>query len=858
MLWLGEMECHDPFLVGGKAASLSRLAEHHPVPPGFVVTTRAFEPLSTGELPVWGWDAGGRHSPLAEEIALAHQHLATESGIVAPQLAVRSSAVDEDGGDASFAGQHETFLNISGLDALFDAVGRCWSSFVAPHAIEYRRRQGLPTEGVRVAILIQRLVVADTSAVVFTADPVTGSRDHVVVNAAWGLGESIVGGAVTPDVYVVAKDGVKVERRHVSAKRRMTVAVPGGTTEVVVPGSLAEQPALGDEQILDVARLGLSLESISGRPVDIECCHRSGRLYLLQCRPITTLGAERPDMKPSLGADALAGGLADTSAPALEPVPVPPGFPVAWGAPEDAELLWTRDPVHWPDPLPVLVFEVAGGAVARGLTAAARAYELPVAEVRTKRVNTYRYQANVPLRSPLHDAEVRAERSRRKLRAAMSGLRTRWSEEWLPEVKEHIAFWDGVDPSSLSTAALLEHLDETLVRLDRLWEIHFLLSSPMHASIGQFAKLHRELFGGGSLAAFRLLKGLENETVRAGRALWQLGRAAMGSPEVRAALEKEDCDPLEELAASAQGRDFLAQLESYLQEFGQRGDGLRPDRPSWLEDPAPVLADLRGFVAQSDRDLEAEMAATGAERERLVGEARRVLEGYPGPVVQEFEFLLAAAQSSVALSEDHNFWIDSAAMQRVRQVFVELGRRLAAAAAIPGPDDVFHLTLDELRRTAAASPPPPRHELVADRRREIERYRGVSPPAMLGSRTAGEPSRSTLLQRRRDAQALRGSAGSPGTGRGPARVLRSHSEGLRPGEVLVAPTLSSSWTPLFAIAAAVVTDTGGILSHAAVVAREYGVPAVLGTEVATSVLRDGRMVEVDGDHGIVRLLDGPG
>src|ERR671935_288401 len=217
-------------------------------------------------------------------------------GVEAPAVAVRSSAVDEDGRDASFAGQHETFLNVAGVDALVDAIRRCWASFYTPHAIDYRRRQGLPIEGVRVAVLVQQLVLADAAAVVFSADPVTGSRGEVVVNASWGLGESIVGGMVTPDTYRVRKQDLTVSSRRTAEKRRMTVAVPGGTTEVDVPTFLRRRPALTDEQALEMARLALALEAMAGRPVDMECAYRSGRLYLLQCRPITTLGGELPDM----------------------------------------------------------------------------------------------------------------------------------------------------------------------------------------------------------------------------------------------------------------------------------------------------------------------------------------------------------------------------------------------------------------------------------------------------------------------------------------------------------------------------------------------------------------------------------
>jgi phosphoenolpyruvate synthase/pyruvate phosphate dikinase len=203
--------------------------------------------------------------------------------------AVRSSAVDEDGATASFAGQHETYLNIVGAEAIIQAVIRCWESARSEHALEYRRRQGLSIEHVQIAVLVQQLVASDVSAVVFSANPITGHRDEVVINASWGLGESIVGGTVTPDTFVVRKSDLAVIQRVIADKQRMTVSAPRGTREVEVPRFLRKEVSLNDEQIIEMAKLALTLETTMGYPVDVECAYTVGKLYLLQCRPITTL-----------------------------------------------------------------------------------------------------------------------------------------------------------------------------------------------------------------------------------------------------------------------------------------------------------------------------------------------------------------------------------------------------------------------------------------------------------------------------------------------------------------------------------------------------------------------------------------
>jgi pyruvate,water dikinase len=204
-------------------------------------------------------------------------------------VAVRSSAVEEDGATVSFAGMHETYLNVVGTEAVLQAIVRCWESANSPRALEYRRQQGLSLENVPLAVLIQQLIVSDVSIVVFSANPVTLDRAEVMINASWGLGESLVSGTVTPDTFVVRKSDLEVTSQNIADKGRMTVAVSGGTREVDVPHFLRSEACLRDEQVIEVAQLALSLEATMGYPVDIECAYAGGKLYLLQCRPITTL-----------------------------------------------------------------------------------------------------------------------------------------------------------------------------------------------------------------------------------------------------------------------------------------------------------------------------------------------------------------------------------------------------------------------------------------------------------------------------------------------------------------------------------------------------------------------------------------
>src|SRR3990172_2222159 len=276
LLWLGDPKSFDVTLVGGKAANLSRLARmYRRVPDGF-------------SLPVTVMDEA-HPLDLRDEITAAISDLMACHSLPEFVVAVRSSAVDEDGAGASFAGQHETYLTIVGVDSIIQAVTRCWESARSERALEYRRKQGISVERLQIAVLVQQLVAADVAAVVFSANPITGNRNEVMINASWGLGESIVGGTVTPDTFIVRKSDLAVVQRVIADKQRMTVSAPGGTHEVDVPRFLRNTTSLNDEQVIEMAKLALTLEVTMEHPVDVECAYAGGELYLLQCRPITTL-----------------------------------------------------------------------------------------------------------------------------------------------------------------------------------------------------------------------------------------------------------------------------------------------------------------------------------------------------------------------------------------------------------------------------------------------------------------------------------------------------------------------------------------------------------------------------------------
>lgn len=288
ILWLGDKDCHEVQRVGGKAANLSRLAADYRVPTGFCLPPELCVQWLNGLLQ----ESAHLLTPprgLKEFVYREYQEMTIRCGTVDPAVAVRSSALDEDGLSSSFAGQYDTYLNIIGPEAISAAIVKCWDSVGGERMESYRKEHNLPTASLGIAVLVQQLISAEVSGVAFSANPVSGSRDEVMINATWGLGESLVSGRVTPDTWIVNKSDSRVKDRYVGEKGLMTVLADGGTTEVDVPRSQRQAVTLDGKKTREITQLAMDLEREMGWPVDLEFAYQSDDLYLLQCRPITTL-----------------------------------------------------------------------------------------------------------------------------------------------------------------------------------------------------------------------------------------------------------------------------------------------------------------------------------------------------------------------------------------------------------------------------------------------------------------------------------------------------------------------------------------------------------------------------------------
>ena len=579
----------------------------------------------------------------------------------------------------------------------------------------------------------------------------------------------------------------------------------------------------------------------------------------------------------------------DTKTPTPgQPIPDQPDFEVAWDDPRDAKLTWMIFPQFKSAPIPPLIHAIIAEFLIGGNSGFVGA-GLPF-EARILRINTYGYMGMVPKDAPpeavmkamgllnraapgvfkMMMSKMGAGMSKQQ-EAALNPLIERfepyWYEEILPEIKQHIAYFESCDLRGMSLNQLRAHMAEMIKRVGRMGALHGVIL-PMLFAMSQFEELYRELFEGATtLDALQLTQGFENKTVEGDRALWRLSRTARSTPEVREILTKSAAgEVIPALIKSAASQPFLDNLRAWLAQYGQRLNSVFAlDSPSWIEDPAPAIQNLQAYVAMPDHLPEMEPAALAAEREKAVAEARARLAGYPQPVEARFETLLKAAQVGAVVHEDHNFWIDQRLFYHVREIIMEFGRRLAQAGELDAANDVFYLTPDELQK----EPDIPLNRLVQNRKMEMENFSHVTPPAMLGTAPPFEMTDAGSMVRalfkgemnlantsNSELNLVKGLPGSAGVARGTARVIHSLAEAskLQPGDVLVAEATEPPWTPLFATASAIVTDNGGVLSHSAVVAREYRIPAVVGAGNATTTFKDGQLLEVDGNTGTVRVV----
>jgi len=848
--------------VGGKGASLARMvAAGLPVPRGFHITTHAYRrhvdenhlgeriqsaaaqaqandpaTLDRASAQIQALIAQGTiPNDFAEMIRQWYGELGTDVSV-----AVRSSATAEDLPGMSFAGQLETYLNVHGGDDVIDAVRRCWASLWTGRAIGYRERQGIRSEDVSIAVVVQQLVLAEAAGVVFTVNPVTGARDELVINAAWGLGEAIVSGRVTPDTIIVQKQTGAIASQEIASKEVMTVRLREGTREEAVPVNKRKRATLEPAQAAELARLGVKIEQLYGQAMDIEWAMCDGQIFIVQARPVTALPEPRAALEwkvPRKG-----GRYFRTSVAELLPEPLSPLFATL------ALPLWNEATQQ-------IMAQSMG--LQRDSVALLTIHEYAYYEMALTAWQSARL---------LFTVTVRGRRMVGMLRTA----RTRWADEAHPRYANVASEWTGRDLAATPAQELLAGAHQIVEAAASYYVSIQLVLAAANLSEAIFTSVYNRLIKRKSdPPALTFLLGFDSAPIRAEKSLYDLAmwahlQSALAEYLARtsgkdiAAAYKSQSTPI---ADGESWREFTTRLAEHLNHFGHAVYDLDFAKSVPAEDPASLLETLKYFIAGQGRNPYERQAAAAAAREQA---AESLLARLSGLRLRLFRRVLRWAQSCAPLREDSLADV-GLGWPALRRILREAGRRMVAAGAIGERDEVFWLKWEEVEEAAraldAGQPAEDYRRAIEERRGTWKRAHGVTPPVVLpikgGSRIFGldlsrwMPTRSGQTA----TNIIRGIGASPGRVTGAACVIHGPEEfdQMKPGGILVAKITTPAWTPLFALASGIVTDVGGPLSHSSIVAREYGVPAVLGTGVATQRIRTGQHITVDGNGGVVTM-----
>ncbi|EFL29611.1 phosphoenolpyruvate synthase [Streptomyces viridochromogenes DSM 40736] len=859
VLDLQEIDETQVAVVGGKGAHLGGLSgiEGVHVPGGFCVTTDAFRRIMA-EVPSID-DLLERLSRLnpddrqeirtlsaqirraIEEIAIPGEPAAAITRALArfgeqAAYAVRSSATAEDLPTASFAGQQDTYLNIVGPTAILQHVSRCWASLFTERAVTYRQRNGIDHRAVHMAVVVQRMVLPHAAGILFTADPVTGNRKVATVDAGFGLGEALVSGLVNPDVFKVRGD--EVVAKAIAAKRRAVHALPaGGTQEVAIDSRRQEQPALTDTQVVQLVQLGRRIEAHFGRPQDIEWCLAEDGFRIVQSRPITTLfpipetGDQENHVYVSVGHQQMMTdpmkplGLSVWQLTAMAPMHEAGGrlfVDVTRRLASPASRAGLLDIVGRGDPLVRDALETV-----LDLEDFVRA--LPDADPGGPPVGG----ASTSIETDPAIVTELIERSEASVAALERDIRTKSG----PELFDF----------------LLEAFDEHKRVLSDPLSMQVIMAG-MQATWWLNDKLH-EWLGEKNAADTLTLSAPDNITSEMGLALLDVADVIRPHPDVVAFLRGvEDEDFLDELAKLAGGTEARDAIEAYLDRYGMRCVGeIDITRPRWRERPAtvvPVILDnVRNFEpGAAGRRFEQGRQKAQQKEQDVLSRLRALPDG--DQKADETKRMIDRVRTFIGYREYPKYGIISRYFV-YKQALLREAERLVQADVVPEKEDIFYLTFQELRDVVRSHQVD--DQLIQQRKEAFRSYQALTPPRVLTSE--GEAVNGAYRRDDVPAGALAGLPVSAGSVEGRARVILDMAEAdLEAGDILVTAYTDPSWSPLFVGITGLVTEVGGLMTHGAVIAREYGLPAVVGVEQATRLIRDGQRIRVHGTDGYVEIL----
>jgi rifampicin phosphotransferase len=859
VLGLEEIDKTQVALVGGKGARLGELSriEGVRVPAGFCVTTDAFRrimstaPLIDDQLDrLSRLDPGDRQAlrTLSAEIRRTLEGIAVSGDLAAAitrsvtrlggqaAYAVRSSATAEDLPAASFAGQQDTYLNVVGIAAILQHLSRCWASLFTDRAVTYRLRNGFDHRKVHMAVVVQQMVFPQAAGILFTADPVTSNRKVVSIEASFGLGEALVAGLVNADVYKV-RDGEVVAKAVATKQLAIRASPAGGTEELAIGPDSQGQPALTDAQIVRLAQLGRRIEAHFGHPQDIEWCLVDDGFQIVQSRPITTL------------------------------FPIP-----AARDKENHVYVSVGHQQMMTDPMKPLGVSMWQLTAARPMFAAGGRLFVDVTR------------------------ELSSPASRADLLKALGGsdpligdaLRTILERrDFIPTLPDDGpgVMPAGGAPAPIETdpaivAGLIERSQASIATLKRdirtksgsplldfiladVQELKRILSDPQSLPVimaGMQATWwlneHVQTWLGEKNAADTLTQSVPNNvTSEMGLALLDVADVIRLHPDVVAFLQQVDDENfLDELPALAGGREARDAIQAYLDKYGMRCVGeIDITKPRWSERPTTlvpmILGNIKNFEPGAGERRFEEGRQTAWEKEQeLLTRLRALPDGERK--AEEAKRMIDRIRTFIGYREYPKYHMISRYFV-YKQALLNDADRLVQAHVLPEREDIFYLTFGELHdvvRTNQAD-----DQLIRQRKDAFRSYQALTPPRVLTS--DGEAVAGTYRRIDVPAGALTGLPVSAGTVEGRARVILDMADAdLETGDILVTAYTDPSWTPAFVAIKGLVTEVGGLMTHGAVIAREYGLPAVVGVEHATRLIHDGQRIRVHGTDGYIEIL----
>lgn len=869
-------------LVGGKGANLGRLAAAgFEVPPGFVVTTDAYAQVLQGEQVADPAQMAERvlSLPVPDDIASAIRDAYDAMG--GGRVAVRSSGTAEDLADASFAGLHDTHLDIEGHDALIDAVRRCWSSLWTARAVAYRGDKGFDHGEARLAVVVQQMVAAESAGVMFTANPITAAVDEIVINAAYGLGEAVVSGLVTPDEITLHRDDLHVRRRSTGEKaQRIDRADGPGTVTSDVPEDERAKDVLDDDRAADLADLGRRVTAYyEGFPQDIEWAYADGVFHLLQARPVTGvelcwdedleffhLGAEEdPEHDDFVYSRAWSD---DFSIAAVTPLYYTTRSKEWSDCFHDALVLYGHD-----DAAKIRSWKYHKGEAYYSsnmeaawiqrllppyLRNAGSMNKLPPSWWEQMEQEPFSYTEFLKIL-----ARIRMLHGRSGPYAYVGAFRERIDDPETAHGKTD------EELRELSDRQFRAYLDERL----ELWKQAdldqwgaFFIYAPF--AMGTLADLLVRWYDGDIAQAFaELLSGLDapSITLIENHELWEFGERIRASETLRRALdEHQGAAFFEALKSSEEGQAFLADYEPWKVKRGHRGAADREFLlPRRADDPNIDYTSFKALMAGDGSDPLVKEEEHRAKRRRREADVERAFRSgsFGALKVEAFRLLSQWSLTFMAHRDDEREYLDLLAYTQ-RRCFMELGRRLAERGLTDEVEDVFFLGLNEgWDLLFGATSERLCRAKIAGRRRNYERrkvqevllppYVGVDGAPALPGENIGMLSADASSEE--DGKTVMPGVGtSSGTVTGRARVIGDMADigTLEQGDILICHATDPGWTPVFLVISGLVMQTGGVLAHGSCLSREYGLPAVVLPQ-AMSRIEDGATITIDGDLGRV-------